>query len=109
MILGKHSNNQIKMNCEPVSKLRFHEGQVQQHCLSSTLPNAITTKISTNLKYFDSRCCSITLEARLDHNSVTRLQLTRDSKTCLQFDCIMTLKKETPMSSFCSLSKVWYL
>jgi hypothetical protein len=29
MILGKHSNNQIKMNYEPVFKLRFHEGQVE--------------------------------------------------------------------------------
>jgi hypothetical protein len=54
MILGKHSNNQIKMSCEPISKLRIHEGQVEQHCLSSTLPNAITIKIYANLKFFDS-------------------------------------------------------
>ncbi len=59
-----------------------------------------------NLKNFDNRCCSIALEARLDDNLVTRLQLTWDSRTCLQFDYIMTLKKEAPMSSFYSLSKV---
>ncbi len=106
MILGKHSNNQIKMSCEPISKLRFHEGQVEQHCLSSILPNAITTEISANLKYFDSRCCSIALEAKLDHNLVTRLQLTWDSRTCLQFNWIMTLKKEAPMLSLCSLNRV---
>ncbi len=76
MILGKHSNNQIKMSSELVSKLRFHEGQVEQYCFSSMLPNAITIEISTNLKYFDSRCCNIVLEARLDHNLITRLQLT---------------------------------
>ncbi len=43
--------------------------RVEKHCSSSTLPNTITTEISTNVKYFNNRCCSTTLEAKLDHKS----------------------------------------
>ncbi len=79
--------------------------KVEKHHLPSMPPNTITIEIFTNLKYFNSQCCSTTLEVKLDHNLVKGLQFIGASKTCLQFDYIVTLKKEVPMSSFCSLNK----
>lgn len=85
--------------------MKFHKRQGWETLLISTFPNTITNFFCTNLKYTNKCCYSTTLEDRLDHILVTWLHVKGGSKTYLQFACIMTSKREVPMSSFYSFNR----
>ncbi len=64
-ILNKYLNEQIKMGCQFVSKLKVHEKMVEKHHSSFTYPKTMTMEVSINLKYLDNHCFKITLEDKL--------------------------------------------
>lgn len=72
--------------------------------MSFTFHNINIAKISTNLKYYDNHCCNSKIKEKIGSHLGDGIAHKRGSKINLQFVCIMTLRMEVLMSSFCSFN-----
>jgi hypothetical protein len=85
--------------------LDFRKNKVEKQHSSSTLPKTIAIDNSADAKYFDSQCCKMLLDAKVDQSQMTRLQTNGGSKSTTWLLCIVIRKKEAPRSSLLSLKK----